>query len=589
VPRTCHPSHDGQELVAGRRTENDSVDRPPSTYGLLIAVVLALVIRVAYVADTRDVPTLDPPIGDAAAYVDWAKRIAAGDWIGSEPFYQAPLYPYVLAITFRVWGDSVEYIRWMQCALGAAAAGLLGIAATWFFDKRIGIGASLLLAVYPTAVYFDGLVQKASLTNFLVCALLASMGWWRARSGWVAAWCCGFALGLLILTRENALIWLPIPLIAFLWTGGLSPQWSRIPMVLAYLIGAALVLVPVGMCNRTVGGEWSLSTFQAGPNFFIGNGPDADGRYRPLVPGHETPEHERTDAVSLADSALGRPLTSREVSQYWFRKSVDEILAHPGRWMRLLGYKVLLTGNHYEIADVESECVYAKSSGVFDLARRFWHFGVLCPLAVFGFFGTWGWRNRLWPLHAMILTGIAAVAAFYVLGRYRFPIIPLMMPFAAAGILAVRNVGSIRPRLRLLMGLGAAVVAAVGSNISIQDEERLDALAWMNAGAAVAKTGDVESAIGYFQTALRLHSESAEAHNNIAMALALDGRFDQAVAHYERAIALQPILVGTHYNLAVALERIGRTENALAHYRAAVAQDPDDAEARAAVERLRTP
>ena len=32
-------------------------------------------------------------MGDSHAYDAWAQRIAAGDWVGGDVFYQAPLYP----------------------------------------------------------------------------------------------------------------------------------------------------------------------------------------------------------------------------------------------------------------------------------------------------------------------------------------------------------------------------------------------------------------------------------------------------------------------------------------------------------------
>ena len=36
-------------------------------------------------------------MGDAQSYHAWAQEIAAGNWIGDDVFYQAPLYPYFFA------------------------------------------------------------------------------------------------------------------------------------------------------------------------------------------------------------------------------------------------------------------------------------------------------------------------------------------------------------------------------------------------------------------------------------------------------------------------------------------------------------
>jgi len=65
---------------------------------------LALVLRLAYLWQWRDSALFSTPIGDARAYLEWARAIAAGDWLGHEVFYQAPLYPYFLAVVLKLTG-----------------------------------------------------------------------------------------------------------------------------------------------------------------------------------------------------------------------------------------------------------------------------------------------------------------------------------------------------------------------------------------------------------------------------------------------------------------------------------------------------
>ena len=59
----------------------------------------------------------------------------------------------------------------------------------------------------------------------------------------------------------------------------------EVPEALRGLGGAALVLLPVGLRNLAVGGEFHLTKSQFGPNFYIGNGPQADGGYVALREG----------------------------------------------------------------------------------------------------------------------------------------------------------------------------------------------------------------------------------------------------------------------------------------------------------------
>ena len=125
-------------------------------------------------------------------------------------------------------------------------------------------------------------------------------------------------------------------------------------------------------------------------------------------------------------------------------------------------------------------------------------------------------------------------------------------------------------------------------NWPVHPESRLDAMAWMNVGVAMAESGDVAGATAYFRRAVEGHPESAEANNNLGMALALQGDFAGAVLCYETALASKPGLMGVDYNLAVALEGVGRLDEARMHYERALALNPSDADARAALERLRS-
>lgn len=132
-----------------------------------------------------------------------------------------------------------------------------------------------------------------------------------------------------------------------------------------------------------------------------------------------------------------------------------------------------------------------------------------------------------------------------------------------------------------------AMGAAVFCNWPIQDEGRLDALAEMNAGVALAAAGELPEATLYFERAVDGHPASVEANYNLAMALAIQGKYHEAISGYQRALHGDPNLPGGHFNLAVALERAGRVDEAREHYRLAIEQNPADADAKAALDRLR--
>src|SRR5262245_31399286 len=61
-----------------------------------LVFLVALAVRLLHLWQIRRAPFFDVLLGDARGYDAWAQQIAAGDWIGRDVFYQAPLYPYFL-------------------------------------------------------------------------------------------------------------------------------------------------------------------------------------------------------------------------------------------------------------------------------------------------------------------------------------------------------------------------------------------------------------------------------------------------------------------------------------------------------------
>ncbi len=243
-------------------------------------------MRAVYLWQVKHAPEFALLVGDAMTYDAWASRIANGDWLGEGVFYQAPLYPYFLGILYTLFGRDFLAVRLVQIVLGAGSCVLLARAGRSFFNRTTtGLLAGALLAVYPTAIFFDCSIQKSVLDLFFVCALLAVLGKLSERSQnrwWLVA---GLVLGLLALTRENALLFLPIVL-AWLFVTWRGELWrTRLQWAGLVLLGLAAVLLPVGCRNLLVGGEFHLTTAQFGPNFYIGNGRAATGFYEPLQKG----------------------------------------------------------------------------------------------------------------------------------------------------------------------------------------------------------------------------------------------------------------------------------------------------------------
>src|SRR5579864_553046 len=142
--------------------------------------VVALAVRLVHVWQIRRAPFFTLLLGDSRGYDEWAQRIAAGDWIGHDVFYQAPLYPYVLGVVYATAGRHLLIVRVLQAVIGSASCALLALAAARLFRSRaIGVAAGLMLAFYAPAIFFDGLIQKSVLDVFFLCCAL----WLIAKLG----------------------------------------------------------------------------------------------------------------------------------------------------------------------------------------------------------------------------------------------------------------------------------------------------------------------------------------------------------------------------------------------------------------------
>lgn len=579
---------DGARTPAARpdaaiRPEAESRDGSSTrTVALLFfgITAVAFILRWVHLLQSRASVFFDTPTADGKAYFDWSQRIVAGDWLGGEVFYQAPLYPYFLGLVQLLVGHELWCVRLTQAAVGAASCGLIFLAGRAFFSTAVGVAAGIMLAAYPPAIFFDGLIQKAGVGLFWMTLML----WLIARAqkrptaaGWAVA---GAVLGLLCLTRENALLLLPV-LVLWLALRFRDRRFAqRTRWIAAFAGGMAAALLPVGVRNLAVGGEFSLTTSQAGSNFYIGNNPDAYGIYVPLKRGRGDASRERDDAVALAEDALGRELSPGEVSSYWFGRSWEYIRGQPGAWLVLLGRKFMFTLNAYEIPDSQDQYFYETFCPL--IRRLGWagHFGVLFPLGAAGLVLAWPRRRDVWVLYAALATIIVGVAAFFVFARYRFPLVPLLTIFAAAAL--VEGYAAVAARRYARVAIAASVLAAtaVFSNLPPGriDKDAQIAMSHTNTAITLADLRRYQEAIQHGQAAIDIQPRIVEAYVALGRAHAGLGQPRLAIQELRRALAIWPDYASALFYAGRTYIQLGRWNDAAAALRRAVQLDPGNPE-----------
>jgi tetratricopeptide (TPR) repeat protein len=251
--------------------------------------------------------------------------------------------------------------------------------------------------------------------------------------------------------------------------------------------------------------------------------------------------------------------------------------------VRLLGRKLLLTFNRSEVVDSESLEVYADYSRL--LRGLTWFtFGALLPLASLG---AWHWRRewrRLALLHAWVVGLAGSVVLFYVMARYRYPLVPVIALFASAGLVAIPEL--VRGgRREWLPGLIIAAAVAIAANVPLK--AGYDAT-YANVGAQLLHAGRAAEALTLLEKGVEAAPVHAPGRVYLGMALAATGDKVRAREQFAAALAQRPDYSDAHVGLALAMQDLGYRAGAIRHLEEAVRLTPESSLARGLLARLLT-
>ncbi|NNE08926.1 MAG: tetratricopeptide repeat protein [Gemmatimonadetes bacterium] len=539
-------------------------------FSLLILLVLTLAVRIAFVNTAEQYPYIDDMAGDSRPYRERAAEIRAGDFFGHEVFFDAPLYPYFLALANGHPGGSELTPKVAQAILDTATAFLVYSITCSLFGVGPGMIALALYALYGMLVFYNGLLLKPVLALFLltasVRALLAATGTpdeRRTHSLPFAAALSGLLLGLSVLVRGNFLLALPIHGFALWRVAGRRAA-------IAALIAALLPVAAVTVRNYAVGHDFVLLTYHAGPTFYHGNNPRSDGTYKPILPGRQNPVYEKSDAIRLAEEDAGRALRPSEISRYWFARAFEHISSDVPAFLALTGRRAALFWHAYEIPDTYDFNLYRSLFPL--LAFGFVSFGLVAPLGLVGIFFPRRVTFRQ-SIPALVVAAIFLSLVFlFVFGRYRLPAVPFLIPTAAR---ALHGLGSAVQGMRW-RSFGAGLGATIGLAFlfSLVPVPRDETTGLYNLGIRMEQLGRFAEAEALYREAVEREPGFASGWNNLGGVLQQSGAAHEAAAAFERAVEAD----GGHFlanrNLARHYRDRREWDRARLHFDRAYATDP---------------
>ncbi len=554
----------------------------------ILVVLGAAFLRAIVVVSTRDDPVFRVPYLDGAFYHVWARSLVEGHGDFQGPYFLAPLYPHALAAWYRIFGPSLMAVRVAQTILGVADVILILVAARRLFGRNASLWAASLFALQGTLVFYEGLLVLEPLLVTLTLAGFVVLVVGPSPRAWGAT-VAGVLFGLATLARGTALLVLPWAL----WFTGRARVRNAVLLSVAWLA----VLVPVLVRNAREGGSFVLTT-NAGVNFYAGNAPGANGRFRqpPGVQFFTAPLAHAELQGELPAALAARALTVEAVagtpqaadSGAWLSRAWEWMRTHPGEFLALELRKIGLVLQGREIAQIESVPFHRERLAV--LRLFFVNLSLVLPLAALGLWCARSPSSAQRSLaRGVLIATLLPCVVFFVTARYRLPAVPFLTLFAGAGAAQLVEWARRRQVRALLVAVVFCVVAAALTRVGAQPPRT--APGWNHAQMAerVYALGDLEGAIRYQEEAARWLPDRTEVLLNLALYWSERNtppdleRAEQLLRRLVQAEPQRPVLL---FNLGVILEQRGRPDAARQVWERVLQIDPAFQPARARLRAL---
>jgi tetratricopeptide (TPR) repeat protein len=436
---------------------------------------------------------------DSAVYVNWAQLINQEGWLGTEIFYRAPFYPYLLSIIFWFVPHNLLAVYIMQLGMGMCSVVLIYSIGKRIYGERAGLIAAGFSLLYSPLTFFETKILPTCTGIFLGLLSIYLLTRAEQEKKWYY-WMAGAAtLGVAALCRPNYLLMIPLLIFGILVVYRTQLRETPVPILILILI-PSVTIGTVTLRNYVVGKDFVLISSNAGITFAQGNNPWARGSMA-IIPGFSGEvTNQRHEETQIAERVTGRKLKPSEVNTFWFKWGLTFIQKKPLEYLRLLFYKGAILFNNYELGsnyllDVDKEVTPW-------LRLAFLPFGFIMAWAVIGFARIFLERPAALALIAAFMGSFLTAMIFYVNSRYRMTLIPPALIMAGGGLdYLVRN-----PRrfAVILLIVGLTFVISLPPFLPLNDIHlsRSHSRAWAHLGGVYQDNNQLEKAFWAYEKAI---------------------------------------------------------------------------------------
>ena len=380
---------------------------------------------------TKEAAAMSPP-GEPANLL-WVK------WAGGLTFYQEPLYAYLMAVTYKIFGGDHRWVFLWQLVLGVLTNVLIYLLARRMFGDLVGTVAGALAVLCSPMMFYELILLRESLivfTGFLLLSLVTRAGDRDTLLWWLFT---GVAFGVAF-TLKSTFAPLAIGLMALTAYNLRGRRESLIRSLAGMTGGLVIGLLPLVTRNLLVSLPPITTAGSAVTTFIQTNAAGYPFYLRGFVLNAE-------DIIRIMGETDGKflPTVFKTLGTH---SGIGSILV-------MLFSKFFSMWHWVELPNNEnfySTKLYAPVLGLMPVT-----FFTLSPLALIGLVLARKYRAAS-PLYVLVVSSMIPMLLYLVISRLRLPLLAAVIPFAALAL-----VETARVLLKGEWGRAAALIGAASA------------------------------------------------------------------------------------------------------------------------------
>lgn len=340
-------------------------------------------------------------------------RVLWDRWLEGKTFHQEPLYPYMVAVTYSIFGPDVRWVFAWQMLFGIGSVLLIYLIGRRYFGDLAGTIAGFLAVFYAPIMYYELVLLRDSLMIFFSLALVYFFGLAVDKNKNAYWFAYGVVAGLTLFLKSTfaPLIAACLVVSALTWRTRQPVPWS---FGAAAVAGILLMLAPCVARNVYVGvAPFALSSPGMGALTLIEN---------------DTADYPE-DSGTVFNLKYAPEIMAKTNGKF-FASGVEVLNTHPNAWsvVKMVWHKFSFVWHWYEIPNNDNLYYYALHAPILRWLPI--TFLITAPLALVGLAA--GLRNMRenWPLYLLLAISLVPLLISTTLSRYRIPFAATLIPFA---------------------------------------------------------------------------------------------------------------------------------------------------------------